>query len=146
MKIGDLSRGDPDGSIGTYFETDGQRALRRQLAEAKDGLLHMRAEIIGVQKALINDLVRPVKTGVRMGRPGALSIYGTMVRELRGEMSQQAFSRLTKLSVDVIQRAEHKNEATMPTIKKLVQFAKRKTARLTAEELQTNQPQKTART
>jgi hypothetical protein len=68
------------------------------------------------------------------GRPPALAIVGEKVSELRGDRSQPTIARLTKLSVDVIQRAEQ-GQATPKTIKKLCQFAKSIGFPLTSETL-----------
>jgi len=79
------------------------------------------------------------------GRPSALPIIGEKVTELRGEASQATFARSTKLSIDVIQRAE-RGEATERTIRKLSRYAKSKGSSLTADTLRKNTPQKTAKT
>jgi DNA-binding transcriptional regulator YiaG len=79
------------------------------------------------------------------GRPPALAIVGEKITELRDETSQATFARLTKLSIDVVQRAE-RGEATARTIRKLCKYAKSKGFSLTPDTLRKNTPQKTAKT
>ncbi len=82
---------------------------------------------------------------VKGGRPSAEAIFGEKVRELRGALSQRAFSRLTKLSIDVIQRAEQ-GEATVRTMQTICRHAKSRNLELTVTMLRKNRPQKTAKT
>jgi len=81
----------------------------------------------------------------RVGRPRALPIIGERVKDLRGDYSQPAFARRTKLSADVIQRAE-RGEATERTIRKLCKFARSNGSPLTAESFKKNTPPKAAET
>lgn len=88
---------------------------------------------------------RTTDPSAKSGRPRAVAIIGEKVTELRGELSQGTFTRVTKLSADVIQRAE-RGEATGRTIRKLCQYAKSKGFSLTPDTLRKNTPPKTAKT
>jgi hypothetical protein len=79
------------------------------------------------------------------GRPRALAIVGEKVIDLRGDTSQKTLARLTRLSIDAIQRAEN-GEATERTIRKLTKFAKSKGVQLSPDSLKKNPPPKTAKT
>ena len=80
----------------------------------------------------------------RGGRPPALAIIGEKVKGLRDDLSQQPFARRTKLSIDVIQRAEA-GKATEQILRKLCKFAKSNGFSLTAESLTKNTPPKAAK-
>jgi transcriptional regulator with XRE-family HTH domain len=79
------------------------------------------------------------------GRPPGVAIFGEKVQELRQDSSQRTFARVTKLSIDVIQRAE-RGKATERTIKRLCRYAQLKRIPLTAESLKKNTTLKTAKT
>ncbi len=85
-------------------------------------------ELIPIQKAQLlvvsRGLVAALSSKGR-GRPAAQRVDGEKVKELRGDASQAAFSKRTKLSIDVIQRAE-RGEATGRTVRRLRKYAKDK--------------------
>ena len=90
--------------------------------------------------------VKPQEARVaRGGRPPGVAIFGEKVQELRQDSSQRTFARVTKLSIDVIQRAE-RGKATERTIKRLCRYAQLKRIPLTAESLKKNTTLKTAKT
>jgi hypothetical protein len=79
------------------------------------------------------------------GRPPRLPINGAAVEAFREHLSltQPAFARLLKISEDTVQALEA-GSGSRKTLRKIVEYAKRRGYPLTLDILQKNPPQKTA--
>lgn len=99
----------------------------------------------GTKSKILAPKPKRTKDAAKGGRPRAVAIFGEKLIELRGDLSQKTFGRLTKLSIDVIQRAEQ-GEATVRTIQKICRHAKSRKFELTPGTLRRNPPLKAAKT
>ena len=62
----------------------------------------------------------------RQGRPKGLTpVNGTLIKQARADLSQPAFARLCKISVDRLQRAENGGVATNETLARILAATKR---------------------
>lgn len=128
---------------------------RAMEAAIDEGVLNLRRQRLESPAVRIHSAIRQTEhlksskavgsRGKTGGRPSAVAVIGEKVKELRDDLSQPTFARRTKLSIDVIQRAEA-GKATQRTIQKLCKFAKSKGLLLTAESLIKNTPRKAAKT
>jgi len=129
-----------------YWEAQAMEFVRSQTSESKarnqDTGRGGKGDIPLLKKA--DGAFNQTNRGTAAGRPRAVEIHGEKVQDLRGDNSQETFARLTKLSPDVIQRAEA-GEATTRTMGKLLRFAKSRGLKLSKEDLKKNSPAKAAK-